>query len=221
MTKQKTTECLKFQGLFEKPAVVKSDEMQASSNGGELLLRAIDSRIGLTQVVAAAMADKRQPKKVIHTMQEMMAQRIYAIACGYPDCNDAGTLARDPMHMLACGREMTAEQALASQPTLSRLENRATNRDLYRMGMAFMQKIISIHAKRLRHKAKLITIDMDPTDNATHGAQQLSFFSRHIQSRSRAPSRPRTERQSAFCHYKHATKRKAYLRRNLLYARRN
>jgi hypothetical protein len=179
MTKQRTTDCLKFQGLFEKTTVVKFDEERASSNGGELLLRAIDTKLGLTKAIAAAITDPRQSTKINHTMDEMLAQRVYAIACGYPDCNDAGTLARDPMHIVSCGRSLTEEYALASQPTLSRLENRVTNKDLYRMGAAFMRRIVSLHAKRLKHKAKLITIDMDPTDNATHGAQQLSFFNGH------------------------------------------
>jgi len=109
-------------------------------------------------------------------MNELMHQRIYAIACGYADCNDAGKLAADPMHRLIAHHDFSSGHSLASQPTLSRLENSVTQKDLFRMGDTLMRVVIERHAKRLRNKAKLVTIDLDPTDDPTHGAQQLTFF---------------------------------------------
>src|ERR1035438_8024182 len=68
---------------------------------------------------------------------------------------------------------------MASQPTLSRFENAAGPRQLYHMGAALAESVIERHAQRLHHRARLVTIDLDPTDDPTHGAQQLSFFNSH------------------------------------------
>jgi len=73
------------------------------SDGGLLLLRKADERLGLTGLASCAIGDKRRPEYVQHSIVEMLQQRIYAIASGYEDCNDAGLLRRDAMHMLAAG----------------------------------------------------------------------------------------------------------------------
>jgi hypothetical protein len=109
-------------------------------------------------------------------MGEMLAQRVFALACGYPDANDAARLAEDPVHKLLVDRDPVTGEALASQPTLSRFENVFRPRDLVRLGETFAETVIAHHRKRLRGKARRITIDLDVTDDPTHGVQQLAFF---------------------------------------------
>ncbi len=107
------------------------------------------------------------------------ASGLYAIACGYPDGNDAGRLGADPIQKLFCGRDPLKGEDLASQPTLSRFENAFDRADLYRMSVALADTVIERHRRRLKRKVKRITIDLDPTDDPTHGAQQLTFFNGH------------------------------------------
>jgi hypothetical protein len=105
---------------------------------------------------------------------------MFAIACGYPDGNDAARLAHDPVHKLLCDREAIEGEALASQATLSRFENRANRQELYRMGEALAETVIERRRRRLRaKKVKHITTGLDPTDDPTHGGQQLTFFNGH------------------------------------------
>src|SRR5438034_2035482 len=111
-----------FQGL-PKRVVARFDQAHASSDGGALLLKAIDERLGVTERVARSLTDGRQPGKVQHEVIELVRQRIYGIACGYADCNDAARLRDDPLHKLLLDRDPLAGPALASQPTLSRFEN--------------------------------------------------------------------------------------------------
>ncbi|MBN9397268.1 MAG: transposase [Candidatus Melainabacteria bacterium] len=93
------------------------------SDGGLLLLRKADERLGLTKLASYAIDDKRRPEYIRHSIVEMLQQRIYAIASGYEDCNDASLLRRDAMHMLAAGQNPDSGQHLASQPSMSRFEN--------------------------------------------------------------------------------------------------
>ena len=163
--------------LFGKPLVAAFDQPHGSSDGGAVLLKAADRRLGLSTRLAACLDDARQSGKVSHSIQDIFRQRMFAIACGYPDGNDAARLSSDPIHKLLCDREAIDGEALASQPTLSRFENQADRQDLYRMGAALADTVIDRHRRRLGKKVKHITIDLDPTDDPTHGAQQLTFAS--------------------------------------------
>jgi hypothetical protein len=174
-----TTECLLFPEFLRKPIVVQWDDHRGSSDGGGLLLRAADARIGLTDSLAGALFDRRDSNKITHEMVELLTQRVMAIALGYADCNDAAKLADDPIHKMLVGRDPIEGEALASQPTLSRFENSIGRKDLYRMGEALADVVIERHRKRLHGRAKRITIDLDPTDDPTHGAQQLAMFNGH------------------------------------------
>ena len=78
---------------------------------------------------------------------------------------------------LVAGRDPVSGGSLASQPTLSRFENAARARDLLRLSVAFADAVIARH-KRRKKRVRRITIDLDPTDDPTHGAQQLAFFNR-------------------------------------------
>ena len=91
-------------------------------------------------------------------------------------CNDADHLADDPIHKLLLGRDPVAGEALASQPTISRFENGVGRSALYALGRELAMRVIERHQQRLAGQARRITIDLDPTDDATHGAQQLTFF---------------------------------------------
>ena len=173
------TQCLLFPDLFGKPVLARFDQQHASSDGGAILLKAADRRLGLVDRLAACLRDDRQPGKVEHEMATLLAQRIYAIACGCPDTNDAARLGSDPVHKMLLGRDPIDGDALASQPTLSRFENSVGPRELYRMGESLADVVIERHRRRLSGKARRITIDFDPTDDPTHGAQQLSFFNGH------------------------------------------
>src|SRR5205814_1059503 len=125
---------------------------------------------------------ERQSGKVRHTLQDLLAQRIFGLACGYPDANDADRLADDPMHKLLLGRDPLTGAPLASQPTISRFENQVGVQELYAMGRELAASVIERHRRRLHGRARTITIDLDPTDDPTHGAQQLTFFNGHYDS---------------------------------------
>jgi Transposase DDE domain group 1 len=174
-----TTQCVLFPGIFERPVVAKFDQPQGSSDGGAILLKAADRRLGLTTALAACMKDGRQAGKVEHELDELLRQRIMAIACGYEDANDAARLASDPVHKLLVGRDPEKGEDLASQPTLSRFENTPDRKELFGMAEVLADSVIERHRKRLQGRARLITIDLDPTDDPTHGAQQLTFFNGH------------------------------------------
>ena len=174
-----TTECLLFPDIFSKPVVAQFDQRQGSSDGGAILLKAADRRLGLTEALAACLVDERQPGKVEHGVEELLAQRIFGIACGYADANDAARLAEDPVHKMLVGRDPVEGTDLASQPTLSRFENAPDRKQHYRLAEALADRVIERHRRRLLGRARLITMDLDPTDDPTHGAQQLTFFNGH------------------------------------------
>lgn len=168
-----------FPDLFNKPLIATFDQPHASSDGGAILLKAAEARYGLIDGFARCLVDDRQPGKVRHTLTDLLAQRIFGLACGHPDANDADDLAADPMHKLLLGRDPIDGDPLASQPTLSRFENQVGAQDLYAMGCELAASVIERHRQRRHGRARRITIDLDPTDDPTHGAQQLTFFNGH------------------------------------------
>jgi len=182
LSEHTTTDCLLFPDIFDRPVVAKFDQRQGSSDGGAILLQAAERRLGLTSALAGCLRDNRQAGKVQHELQELITQRVMAIALGYEDANDAARLACDPIHKLLVGRDPIAGEDLASQPTLSRFENAPDRKELLRMTEALAERVIERHRKRLHGRARRITIDLDPTEDPTHGAQQLSFFNRHYDS---------------------------------------
>jgi hypothetical protein len=168
-----------FADLFDRPLVATFDQQHASSDGGAVLLKAAERRYGLIDGFARCLVDERQPAKVRHTLEDLLAQRIFGLACGHADANDADRLADDPIHKLLLGRDPIVGDSLPSQPTISRFENRVGVRELYTMGRELVTSVIERHQRRLRGRARQITIDLDPTDDPTHGAQQLTFFNGH------------------------------------------
>lgn len=175
-----TQQCVMFPELFGKRLVAQFDQPHGSSDGGAVLLKACDERLQLTESLAACFRDERQPGKVMHTLHDLIRQRVFAIACGYADCNDAARLVDDPIQKLLVDRDPIEGEALASQPTLSRFENAAGPKVLYRMGEALADAVIERQRRRRRGcRPKRITVELDPTDDPTHGAQQLALFNGH------------------------------------------
>ena len=179
MSEVSTTERLLFPDIFDKPTMVAFDQRQSSSDGGAVLLRAAERGYGLISGMAGCLRDERHAGKVDHSLRDLFAQRVFSIACGYPDANDSARLGADPIHKMLLDRDPVTGVDLASQPTLSRFENSVGPRQLYRLGEALASSVIERHAQRLHNRARLVTIDLDPTDDPTHGAQQLSFFNGH------------------------------------------
>ena len=150
-----------------------------SSDFGVLLLRGIDRQMGLTARLAAAIHDKRHPSYIDHPLRDLLAQRIYQIASGYADGNDANTLRRDPLFKLGVERPPLApEQDLASAPTFSRLEHSVDRKDLYRLTQALVAHFVASYPE----PPAAIVLDLDHTDDPTHGQQELAFYNRYYQS---------------------------------------
>ena len=114
-----------FRSLSKKAVVDKFDQDHASSDGGAVLLKACDEKLKLSTALAACLSDDRQQSKVTHSLEGLFQQRLFAIARGHADCNDAARLADDPVMKLMAGRGPVAGGSLASQLTLSRFENAA------------------------------------------------------------------------------------------------
>jgi len=149
---------------------------QISSDAGLLTLRAFDERHHLTADLAEPVHDARDPERVDHSLLEMLRQRLYALCAGYEDANDAQQLRHDPILKMVADKPLDAE--LASQPTLSRLENAVTGRDIARLTRQGLEWFIRVGGEAVRRRGEIL-LDVDSTDDPTHGAQQLSMFNGH------------------------------------------
>jgi hypothetical protein len=151
---------------------VSADGGALTSDAGVLLVQQVDRQLGLSAALARCLPDARDPAKVQHSLLALVRQRLYQIALGYEDCNDADTLRFDPALKLAVGKA-PSEADLASQPTLSRVENQVGWHACWRMSEALLENYLQ------RHEASpptRIVLDVDATDDPTHGQQELSFY---------------------------------------------
>lgn len=146
-----------------------------SSDGGVLLLREVDRRLGLAERLAGCIPDWRDPDCISHTIAEMLRFRMFAIAAGYEDADDCDALRGDPIFKLAVGRGPETGDALCSQPTMSRLENRVSWRTLIRLQAALIDQFCA----GWKHVPRRIELDIDDTWDDVHGGQQLAFFNAH------------------------------------------
>ena len=178
MKDDSTQQSVMFPELFDKRLLAQFDQPHGSSDGGAVLLKACDERLRLTEAFAGCFRDERQSGKVTHALHDLIRQRVFAIACGYADCNDAARLVEDPIQKMLVGRDPLDGAALASQPTLSRFENAVGPKVLYRIGEALADAVIKRQRRRHR-RARRITVELDPTDDPTHGTQQLALFNGH------------------------------------------
>ncbi len=150
-----------------------------SSDFGALLLRGIDRQIGLTERLAAAIQDKRHLSYIAHPLRDLLAQRIYQIASGYADGNDANHLRHDPVFKLSVERPpLDPAQDLASAPTFSRLEHSVDRKDLYRLTHALVDHFIASSPE----PPAAIVLDLEHSDDQTHGQQEFAFYNHHYRS---------------------------------------
>jgi Transposase DDE domain group 1 len=146
---------------------------QITSDAGLLPLRAFDERHHLTSDWAALLSDPRQDDRVLHHSLSLLRQRIYQIVAGYEDANDADRLRHDPTLQIVADQKLG--DALGSQPTLSRWENSPSARDLVRLNDSLLDFFIRVCGEQVRQRGEIL-LDLDSTDDPTHGQQQLSIF---------------------------------------------
>jgi hypothetical protein len=151
------------------------DGGRLSSDGGVLVLRGIERRLGIADLLASCMTDERDPASTTHSYADMIRARLFAIACGYEDCDDLDVLRFDPAFKLACGRLAETGDDLMSQPTLSRLENAPSWRELARMGLS----MIDLFCASFKAVPARMVLDIDDTDDTVYGGQQLALFNAH------------------------------------------
>ncbi|MBZ5671795.1 MAG: IS1380 family transposase [Acidobacteriia bacterium] len=162
-------------GFFaHRPVVVQRHAGQISSDAGLLPIREFDERQRYSERMAACLSDSRVDPD--HTLSSMLRQRLYGILADYEDCNDHDALRDDPIFKLVSGRS-PEDDPLASQPTLSRFENGVSIAALWKL----LEFLTDTGIERLgeHHGGKLpdsVILDLDPTDDETHGHQQLSLF---------------------------------------------
>jgi hypothetical protein len=127
-----------------------------SSGGGLLLLRQIDQRLGLRRAAAAVIPDPRELTRIEHSLRDLLSQRLYSLCCGYEDLNDHKTLRDGVLMQTAVGRD----EPLASAPTFSRLENRATRAQAWALHGVLIEQFIASH----KTAPKELVPDIDVSD---------------------------------------------------------
>lgn len=138
---------------------------ELSSDGGLFLLEKLEKHNGLIKSFASVLTEKRQQGKLRYSFYNLLKQRVFALVMGYEDCNDVARLDGDVAFEQTCGK-------LSSQPTLSRFENRIDIRDIFNLCSRFIDRYV----KSLSFSRKRIIIDVDATNDPTHGKQQLSLY---------------------------------------------
>ena len=163
---------LRFPLLSRKEVAANFDGGEMTSDAGLLFLAQADRNLRLIEQLAAQICDPRDPAKVRHSIQDLLRERIFALCAGYEDANDLDTLKSDPALLLACGKPLRAGEALASQPTMSRLENRVDSKDLF----CLAQELARIVIAQLPSNTKSVVLDVDATDDPCHGQQEFELF---------------------------------------------
>lgn len=163
---------LLFPLLSRKPVQVDFTGGSLSSDGGLLLLAHLDRNLRLTEQVTACLHDPRRQKSVHHSVLDLVRQRVYQIAAGYEDANDATTLRHDPALKLAIGRAPRSGADLASQPTLSRLEATIAEDECDHINSVLLSQFLH----QGRRAPRTVLLDIDTSEHATHGQQELAFY---------------------------------------------
>jgi hypothetical protein len=143
-----------------------------SSDAGLVLLKDPDEQLGLTRALAAVLSDPRDARRVNFTPHDLLKQRVFQIAAGYEDANDANTLRHDPIFKLLLDRLPETGTPLASQPTISRFENRVSRTELYRLALVLVDQFIASY----RRPPKVIVLDVDDTEDPVHGTQDQARY---------------------------------------------
>ena len=170
---------------FSLPAVSRKkitaafDGGRLSSDSGVVLLSLAERRQAIARTLAALFDDPRDPAHITHTIEDVLRARMFAIACGYPDGNDFHGLRSDPAFKLACGRLPDSGADLCSQPTVSRVENAPTLREIIRLTYA----LIDIWLKSYKKPPASVVLDIDDTLDIVHGRQKLAEWNAHYDER--------------------------------------
>ncbi|MGH6803174.1 MAG: IS1380 family transposase [Methyloceanibacter sp.] len=173
---------------FDLPAVARKkltvdfDGGNQSSDAGLLLLREAERKLGVCRRLADAMPDRREQSRIRHEMVEMVTARACAITCGYKDANDLDRLRHEPLLKLAVGRCPESGAPLASQSTISRLENAPRKTEAARLTGALVDQFCTSVTPGPEE-----IFDIDDTFCAAHGGQQLAFWNAHHNERGFAP----------------------------------
>jgi len=168
------SEQLEFSEIGQTRVQAIFDEAELSSDGGALLIREAAAINGIVDAMAGSIHDKRDQAHVRHTLTELLSQRVVQICQGYEDANDCDSLRDDSILKVSAGRT-PQDDPLGSQPTMTRLENSVSLRDLIRLFYAFVDNFLDSYTSA----PKSIIIDMDPTPNRVYGGQQLGLFNAH------------------------------------------
>jgi hypothetical protein len=177
------TECsqseFEFQAHFSRRVIASFDGGAMTTDGGGLLLRETDRRLNLLSRLAACFMDGRDPRLVRHSVQELIAQRVYGLALGYEDLNDHDQLRQDPLLRVLAGKPET-EQPLAGKSTLNRLELSAGTPDRYKKitywKAAIDELMVDLFLESIAQAPAEIVLDLDTTDLELHGGQEGRFF---------------------------------------------
>lgn len=155
------------------PLSVRFSDLDLSSDAGILLACQAESRLQICQSIAKCISDWRAPDKITHTLSQLVRQRVYQLIGGYADANDSDVLRYDPIFRIACERLPISEgELLASQPTISRLENHVTARETAAMRRQFVDLFLDSYESA----PSSVVLDIDGWDAPTHGEQDGSAF---------------------------------------------
>jgi hypothetical protein len=175
MTECTTDDCQVTFDFFKSQKVTAAfDDGAVTSNAGLALIAQLDRRIGWTARLAGCLEESRDRRFIVHSLLDLVRQRIYQIAAGYEDCNDADRLRTDPLLKAACGRHPDDDADLASQPTFSRFENVRRSVEVFDLNEALLGHYVD--RRKGRPAPRRIILDLDSTDDPTHGQQEFSFF---------------------------------------------
>ena len=164
---------MSFDFYQQRPLMVKFSNLNLSSDVGILLARQADEQLHICHTLAECIEEWREPSKIVHPLPQLVCQRVLQLVAGYEDANDSDALRHDPIFKIACDRlPVPREDSLASQPTISRLENHVTKADNAAMRRAFIDQFISSY----EHPPSQVTLDIDGWDDPTHGNQEQSAF---------------------------------------------
>jgi hypothetical protein len=160
------------------PLAVTFDGGRLTSDGGSPCLGEADAALGLCEALANCIPDWRRGP-VRHSLQTLLPQRIFQIALGYEDQDDADTLRHDPLLKLLCGRLPHTDADLASQPTFSRLENAVDRHACYRLAEALVE--VYLREREGGGAPTRLVLDLDGTDDPTHGDQEGTAYHGYYQ----------------------------------------
>ena len=171
-----------FEAHFSRQVVAEFSGERLTTEGGSLLLRAADRKIGLLRRVVGCFTDTRDPQRIEHELSEMLAQRIYGLALGYEDLNDHEQLRQDPLLGVLAGKRNLGEP-LAGKSTLNRLEltpggSPAAERyhKISYCAEALDALLVDLFLEAHPRAPREIVLDLDATDTPLHGRQEARFF---------------------------------------------